>query len=867
MTATYGELLRFALEETDDVGEALAAVELAVAYGAELAQGGWQETGTTDEDRAAVAGALKTPAGQKFLRGLATRIGYGESDLTEENAPEELWSEFWQAHTSGEGLRGFGGLGKALQGIAARAESGARPAAGMAFAHDVHDPRAQKVLDKALKAARVLSASARKELAAAFKLAPQEAAPVLSEWLTKYRLQLSQLLSGTQLAALLEGAREVAGHLPVIPAHAGAVPPPPTLPPEKAVALLEKLQGLEGMKREEAIYALPPAHQEYARAALAAGESASHVSPPVPAPFVTGPGRVHLETIEEAARVLTGKNVVRDYDFPRMSEAARQKAFTVAGADSMETMAKVRDLLAENVEGGASLADFQKAVEEEGLGGTFLSDAHLETVFRTNVQAAFSDGQMSVLRQPYVRSGFPYARYDAIHDGRVRANHLALETLGIDGTNVYRIDDPVFESFRPPWDYQDRCGWVPTSVEQAARMGVKEAQAWLESGVEPSPPARVPWPDFRPPEAFRRSVSAAPLSVQLSLLPLNIELAQGDWTQTGTQDSRGFPGWQNRNTGEVRYQKIPPESRRRAGPEQPAQPAPTPPPRRPYTKADLDAMDDAARRALAESLGLRGVGRMSGPNLYRNLLARAQAGEGQAPAPAAPQAPPAPQPPSPTEPIPPAAVPPLLQQQAPPADDPDDPATPLRNWARAGLRKVLANPRPDAPPGMASIADLRRELQARGGMRQRFDETLKDLYYRGEVRLIGPVTSDYLRPGDREEGIPGVNETFVWVELQRPAALAVSGGDEEDTPGGGRCAAVAAVDAALPSAGTAAAGPTYSMPESFEHGLGNTAASQPEPGEKDKGAGTKGKGGGTKAKSAGGKDRPRRRRRRRRRKE
>lgn len=143
------------------------------------------------------------------------------------------------------------------------------------------------------------------------------------------------------------------------------------------------------------------------------------------------------------------------------------------------------------------------------------------TVFRTNVQGAFSDGQMSVLSHPLVRSGFPYSAYDAIHDDRARENHLALEKLGIGGTNIYRNDDPVFQLFRPPWDYNDRCGWTPITVHQASERGVSEAQEWLKTGVEPADKAYVAMPAFQPPEGFKRAVSSAPLSIQLSMQPMS----------------------------------------------------------------------------------------------------------------------------------------------------------------------------------------------------------------------------------------------------------------------------------------------------------------------------------------------------------
>jgi hypothetical protein len=142
------------------------------------------------------------------------------------------------------------------------------------------------------------------------------------------------------------------------------------------------------------------------------------------------------------------------------------------------------------------------------------------TVYRTNIQAAFSDGQKEVLENPFIRSAFPYASYNAIDDDRVRENHLALEKHGIQGSNIYRLNDPVLQTFLPPWDFNCRCSWVPLTVQQAAEQGIEEAKVWTATGIEPSPPAHVPMPPFQPDPAWQRSVAAAPLSIRMSFASL-----------------------------------------------------------------------------------------------------------------------------------------------------------------------------------------------------------------------------------------------------------------------------------------------------------------------------------------------------------
>jgi N-dimethylarginine dimethylaminohydrolase len=310
--------------------------------------------------------------------------------------------------------------------------------------------------------------------------------------------------------------KQVAQSVPsVLPLGVESAGLPASLPPEDALALLDLIRELPAAKREEEIYLLPADQQAYVRTALAAE------SPTPPSLPSLDTEDIQYPIIDEAVRLLSEKNIVTREEFDRLSDASRQKAFTVAGVSSRETIDKIRDALTESVQEGADLKDFRDKILRETEDGTFLSEGHLENVFRTGVQAQYSDGQVEVLNHPFVRQGFPYTTYNAIHDDRVRPNHLALEKLGIGGSNVYRINDPVFQRFRPPWDYNDRCNWRPLSISQAADMGIDEAKRWLSTGEEPSPPAFVPMPPFEPPPSFERAL----LSIRLALSPLS------DWEE------------------------------------------------------------------------------------------------------------------------------------------------------------------------------------------------------------------------------------------------------------------------------------------------------------------------------------------------
>lgn len=195
-----------------------------------------------------------------------------------------------------------------------------------------------------------------------------------------------------------------------------------------------------------------------------------------------------------AAQSLLDRQVVTRPQFDRMFESARSQAFTVAYADSLKTIDRYRRALYNTIHLGASLDEFKDQVAEFNT----LTPSHLENVYRTNVQAAFRDGREAVLKNPIVAEVFPYQQYIATRDARVRPDHLALEGLGLNGTSIYRRDDPFWDRFTPPWDYNCRCGVRLLTIKSAARAGVREAQEWLETGLPPRQPehrdALIPFP-------------------------------------------------------------------------------------------------------------------------------------------------------------------------------------------------------------------------------------------------------------------------------------------------------------------------------------------------------------------------------------
>lgn len=249
------------------------------------------------------------------------------------------------------------------------------------------------------------------------------------------------------------------------------------------------------------------------RLARDAGVEQLDRSPPPPAPSSTrfGPEPVRWPAIEASVQDLVGRAVVTWPEYRQLSEQAQATAFTTARVLTEDGIDRVRQAVAETVADGKTLKQFNREVgpimANAGLGGH-----QIETIFRTSVGQAVGAGMRTVLQHPGVREEFPYLAYAAIHDSRTgdkvkglpHPSHLMMESLGIQGTNIYRADDPVILKFFPPWRWNCRCSVVPLSIEDASAAGIREAKIWLRTGIPPYTPAWVPHPPFDLPRGWPR---------------------------------------------------------------------------------------------------------------------------------------------------------------------------------------------------------------------------------------------------------------------------------------------------------------------------------------------------------------------------
>lgn len=243
----------------------------------------------------------------------------------------------------------------------------------------------------------------------------------------------------------------------------------------------------------------------------------SYVLPSPPKEVVEFPFiRAAVEAIESAPPAVGAT-------YKETAQLVRDGAFAITGDLTEKAVADVRNQLAKTIQDGRPQADFIKVVVERlEVEGSPLSPSHLENIFRTNTMSAYSRAQYDVATaHPMVMDAFPYVKRSATRDARVRPEHWALESLGLNGTSVYRVDDPVWQKFRAPWSYNCRCRDTYLSVDQAAKAGVEEAKSWIEraKGIAqaqggsfyqyllqsaPATGEHVTPPDFEPSPEFRR---------------------------------------------------------------------------------------------------------------------------------------------------------------------------------------------------------------------------------------------------------------------------------------------------------------------------------------------------------------------------
>ena len=196
-----------------------------------------------------------------------------------------------------------------------------------------------------------------------------------------------------------------------------------------------------------------------------------------------------------AADWLARRQVLDHGSVAMITDAARREGLYLSKWATSTATAQFSDALPQFIVDGSTLGDFRKPVANAAE-TTTLGRHGVEQIFRTQTARAYAAGQAHSLNHPLVASNFPYRMWIAVHDNRTEDSHRLMERLGLNGTAVYRANDPLWITHTPPVRYNCRCHVIPLTIRQAADEGVHEAQEWLQTGEPPRDVwyAKTPYP-------------------------------------------------------------------------------------------------------------------------------------------------------------------------------------------------------------------------------------------------------------------------------------------------------------------------------------------------------------------------------------
>lgn len=271
--------------------------------------------------------------------------------------------------------------------------------------------------------------------------------------LRRYEPILARSFAEAELAAWLKGGQSVAEHLP-----------PLEIKPDQLQGYFERTEAAEG----------PPKPPEWAIPVWGEGE---------PEPIISYP------IIEAAAADLASRDLLMPPAFHAQMAQGQFEGFEVARTASLDAYEKIRNELVTAVVDGESLSVF-RAKTAEAFDVSRLSPSHVEGVFRSNILRAYAHGARVVVEHPSVASLMVFAEMSPIRDSRLTelcrlVSESGLENLDGNRTAFFFVQDPVFRRFCAPRHWNCRCGTIYSTIERAARKGIRVANEWLKTGIQP----------------------------------------------------------------------------------------------------------------------------------------------------------------------------------------------------------------------------------------------------------------------------------------------------------------------------------------------------------------------------------------------
>lgn len=204
------------------------------------------------------------------------------------------------------------------------------------------------------------------------------------------------------------------------------------------------------------------------------------------------------QRFDEALNWHRARAPVTPEDFRKLSDWAKRRAFTVAGATSLGAVTAVWDALEKALADGTDFEQFKRDIKAR-VPDLAIPDHRLETIFRNNIQTAYSAGRYEQMTDPAVVAVRPYWMFDAVLDSRTTRICASL-----DG-KVYPANHPFWTRSYPPLHSRCRSGVRTMTEQEAGERGV-------ETAIPPDTPSEgwggvniqwTPDPSKHPPELWQ----------------------------------------------------------------------------------------------------------------------------------------------------------------------------------------------------------------------------------------------------------------------------------------------------------------------------------------------------------------------------
>jgi SPP1 gp7 family putative phage head morphogenesis protein len=191
---------------------------------------------------------------------------------------------------------------------------------------------------------------------------------------------------------------------------------------------------------------------------------------------------------DDAIKYLQDKKPQASIDYLEVQGRAQDQAFVIAKMTDMDMLADMQKSLVNALENNMSFEDWKASVKpslkEKGWWGKqnmtlpdgstapaqLGSDYRLQRIYETNINQAYHkarrhDGDYDI---------YPYAMWQSRGDNRVRPSHQSL-----DG-QIFRRDDPYYQSIRPRVAWGCRCDEILLTAEQAGEYGALDGYTLYE---------------------------------------------------------------------------------------------------------------------------------------------------------------------------------------------------------------------------------------------------------------------------------------------------------------------------------------------------------------------------------------------------